>query len=115
MAERQKEAHEAKLKKQEDEDKAAAKAEDEEDGIVRPELLEEKPEKPPPVKAVSARKMVAAALRELDKRKHVETTAVARRLVPKLDAETRRHEEELELLGVHGQRGHRDARRAEEQ
>jgi hypothetical protein len=114
LAARQKAAHEAKLKKQEDEDRAAARAEDEEDGIVRPEnlLLEDKPERPPPVPRASARAMVAkaqpekayeamhtgAALRELDKRKHMETTAVARRLVPKLDAETRRHEEELEQL-----------------
>ena len=114
LAKRQKAAHDAKLKKQEDEDKAAARAEDEEDGIVRPEnlLLEDKPERPPPVPRASARAMVAkarpekayeamhtgAALRELDKRKHMETTAVARRLVPKLDAETRRHEEELEQL-----------------
>jgi hypothetical protein len=37
-------------------------------------------------------------LRELDRRKHIETTEVARQLVPKLNAVTERHEEELEQL-----------------
>ena len=69
---------------------------------------------PPPVSSsrVSAQALAATArpdqayeamqtgavLRELDERKHRETTAVARELVPKLDAETKRHEEELAQL-----------------
>ena len=100
------------MKKQEEEEAAAMRAADEEDGIIQPETLEleDKTEKPPP--KPSARALVATArpdrayeamqtgamLRELDNRKHIETTEVARRLVPKLKAETERHEEELEQL-----------------
>ena len=112
LAARQVAAHEAKMKKQEEEEAAAMRAADEEDGIIQPETLEleDKTEKPPPMP--SPRALVATArpdrayeamqtgamLRELDNRKHIETTEVARRLVPKLKAETERHEEELEQL-----------------
>jgi hypothetical protein len=101
----------AKEDRQKELDQAAdadADASDEDDENVK------KPEKQTPAATpmVSACALVAiagpdkqyeamqtgAALRELDKRKHQETAAVARRLVPKLDAETRRHEGELALL-----------------
>ena len=110
LVEKQRKAHEEKLKQEAEEDAKNAALEDEEDGIVRKVApkVEEKAivPKPTPRALVAAARPEKAyeamktgeALRELDKRKHVETTAVARRLVPKLDAETRRHEEELEQL-----------------
>ena len=69
--------------------------------------------KPPsPVAMVSAKALVAkarpeqayeamhtgAVLRELDERKHLETTAVARELVPKLDALQKGHDSEIAQL-----------------
>ena len=39
-----------------------------------------------------------AVLRELDERKHLETTAVARELVPKLVAQQKRHNSEIAQL-----------------
>ena len=43
---------------------------------------------------------IGAALRRLDERKHQETTAIAKKLVPKLNAEQRRHEEEISQLDL---------------
>lgn len=103
LVEQQRKAHAEKVKKQEDEETAND-----------PDYKKPK-DQPPPMAAVakvSARALVATArpekayeamqigtaLRELDKRKHQETTAVARRLVPKLESEARRHESELQML-----------------
>ena len=67
---------------------------------------------PPPVAMVTAKTLAATArpeqayeamhtgavLRELDERKHLETTAVARELVPKLEAQQKRHNSEIAQL-----------------
>ena len=43
---------------------------------------------------------IGAALRRLDKRKHQETAAIAKKLVPKLNAEQKRYEEEISQLDL---------------
>ncbi len=82
--------------------------EDDEDDTAKSDAYQP----PPPVAMVSAKALavtarpeqayeamhIGAALRELDARKHLETSAVARELVPKLDAQRKQHDAEIAQL-----------------